>query len=85
MVRSSVLRTNMWDTTDRTAHWMNATNNSYKCIKRRRDFLADDQRIASFCCDISQKSDDKMRNMTKMSMDDKNHLYLSEKSRMIDS
>ena len=59
MVRSSVLRTNMWDTIDRTAHWMNATNNSYKCIKRRRDFLADDQSIASFCCDISQKSDDK--------------------------
>ena len=55
MVRSSVLRTNMWDTIDRTAHWMNATNNSYKCIKRRRDFLADSQVIASFCCDISQK------------------------------
>ena len=59
MVRSSVLRTNMWDTTDRTVHWMNATNNSYKCIKRRRDFLADVQRIASSCCDISQKSDGK--------------------------
>ena len=28
---------------------------------------------------------EKMRNMTKMIMDDKNHLYLSEKSRMIDS
>jgi len=38
---------------------MNATNNSYKCIKRRRDFLADVQRIASSCCDISQKSDGK--------------------------
>ena len=55
MVRSSVLRTNMWDTTDHTVHWMNATNNSYKCIKRRRDFQADSQEIASFCCDISQK------------------------------
>ena len=59
MVRSSVLPTNMWDTTDRTVHWMNATNNSYKCIKRRRDFLADVQRIASSFCDISQKSDGK--------------------------
>ena len=34
---------------------------------------------------ICKKVMKKMRNMTKMIMDDKNHLYLSEKSRMIDS